>query len=145
MYFEDYVIGTEYPLEEINFVAEEMIEFAEKYDQRPFHLSAEGAKGTIFKGLAASGLHTLVSCWGRWTNSKIDQEGLICGIEIVWNKWLKPVYAGDTLVPKVIIKEKIPTSSRERGIVKFNLLAYNQDGELAMDSAINIFIKKRKN
>ena len=38
--------------------ADEIIEFARRYDPEPFHLSEEGAVDTLFGTLAASGWHT---------------------------------------------------------------------------------------
>ncbi len=143
MYYEDYYVGQEFPLKSVDYKADEMIAFAEKYDSRDFHLSAEGAKGSIFSGLAASGLYTLVTCWGRWTEAEIDRAGLICGMEVEWNKWLKPVYAGDRLDIVVNVREKVETSKEHSGVVKFHLKAHNQHGDLAMDSSIAILIKKR--
>lgn len=40
------------------FTADEIIDFARKYDPQPFHLDAEAAKKSVFGGLCASGWHT---------------------------------------------------------------------------------------
>ncbi|MCK1977932.1 hypothetical protein LNK15_12930, partial [Jeotgalicoccus huakuii] len=40
------------------FTAEEIIDFARKYDPQPFHLDSEAAKKSVFGGLCASGWHT---------------------------------------------------------------------------------------
>ncbi len=143
MYFEEYQVGKVYQLEPLEFKAEAIIAFAEEFDKRPFHLAYQEGEHSLFQGLAASGLHTLVSCWNQWTKTEIDKEGMICGLEIEWNKWLKPVYAGDVLDIKVEIRDKVATSSDSRGVVKFQLFAYNQDGILVMDSAINTLVMKK--
>ena len=52
---QDIVIGS------YTFSAEEIIDFARKYDPQPFHLDMEAAKNSIFGGLCASGWHTSLS------------------------------------------------------------------------------------
>jgi acyl dehydratase len=56
-YLEDN-LGRELDIGSYTFTAEEIIDFATKYDPQPFHLDAEAAKNSLFGGLCASGWHT---------------------------------------------------------------------------------------
>ena len=82
--------------------------FARKYDPQPFHVSEEAAKRSVFGRLCASGWHTAAT-WmkynlaspmedeeKRWAGSDPRPEfGPSPGFRNL--KWLKPVYAGETI------------------------------------------------
>lgn len=90
------------------FGAEEIKAFARKYDPQPFHVDEALASGSVFGSLCASGWHTC-AMWMRhnllyredagetpWTGSGPRPEfGPSPGFENL--KWLKPVYAGETI------------------------------------------------
>lgn len=90
------------------FSAEEIIAFAKAFDSQPFHVDAEAAKSSLFGGLCASGWHT-ASMWMRkqrdYTLNYLAERkknglptaefGPSPGFENL--KWLKPVFAGDTI------------------------------------------------
>lgn len=90
------------------FEPEAIIEFASKYDPQPFHLSEEAAKKSVFRKLCASGWHTAAT-WMRknleyrqdmgavsWTgDGPAPTFGPSPGFKNL--RWLKPVYAGETI------------------------------------------------
>lgn len=90
------------------FDADSIVAFAKKYDPQPFHLSEETAKGTVFGALCASGWHT-VATWMKYNvaagilkdakawdgDGPAPEIGASPGFKNL--KWLKPVYAGETL------------------------------------------------
>lgn len=90
------------------FEAEEIKAFARKFDPQPFHVDEEAARGTLFGALCASGWHT-VATWMKYNLSHREDA-----VDTPWNgpgpqptfgpspgfeklKWLKPVYAGETI------------------------------------------------
>jgi len=101
-------IGETVTLGSHTFTAEEIKRFAAKYDPQPFHLDEEAARGSIFGGLCASGWHTC-SMWMRYNMKNLEHSrdeawegpgprpefGPSPGFSNL--KWLKPVYAGDTI------------------------------------------------
>lgn len=107
MSLDDYLeIGVAVPLGSHTFEPEAIAAFAAKYDPQPFHLSEEAAKGSVFGRLCASGWHT-AAVWmklnlarrrsaGDWTGDGPEPEfGPSPGFRDL--KWLKPVYAGETV------------------------------------------------
>ncbi|MGB7286169.1 MAG: MaoC family dehydratase [Salaquimonas sp.] len=90
------------------FTSEEIIKFAKAYDPQIFHLDAEAAKDSLFGGLCASGWHT-ASIWMRKQrdhSKKATSERVKNGLPIAefgpspgFNnlKWMRPVFAGDTV------------------------------------------------
>jgi acyl dehydratase len=57
-YFEDFSVGEVAELGPVTVTAEEIVEFASRFDPQPFHLSEEAGKATPYDGLIASGWHT---------------------------------------------------------------------------------------
>ena len=56
LYFEDLHPGMKFPsARSYKVTAEEIKEFAERYDPQPFHLDEAAGESSFFKGLAASG------------------------------------------------------------------------------------------
>ena len=90
------------------FTAEEIIRFARKYDPQPFHIDEEAARESVLGGLCASGWHT-AAAWMRlqrdfaaarlaeWIDAGNPpyEMGPSPGFKNM--RWIRPVYAGDTI------------------------------------------------
>jgi acyl dehydratase len=101
---EFFEIGVVTPLGSHTFDAEGIKAFARKYDPQPFHTDEDAAKKSVFGGLCASGWQTaatwmkrnLATPGERWAGTGPAPEfGPSPGITDL--KWLKPVYAGETV------------------------------------------------
>ena len=57
-YFEEFAPGQTFESGRIAIDAQQVIDFATRFDPQPFHTDPEAARGTMFGGLAASGWHT---------------------------------------------------------------------------------------
>ena len=139
LYYEDYEVGQRASFGEYHVTREEIIEFAQKYDPQPFHLSDEGAKGTHFGKLAASGWHTGAMCMAMLVeNMKGRQHASLGSPGLDELLWKKPVHAGDTLRVETEIIEKRRSKSRpEIGLTKNRIQVFNQNDEIVMQS-VNI-------
>lgn len=101
-------IGETITLGSHTFEADEIKAFAAKYDPQRFHMDEDEAKHSVFGGLCASGWHTAAT-WMKYNLKRREDAG-----ELPWNgpgeapqfgpspgfqnlKWLKPVYAGETV------------------------------------------------
>ncbi|RWP20625.1 MAG: MaoC family dehydratase [Mesorhizobium sp.] len=105
---EFFCIGVTVTLGSHRFEPEAIKAFARKYDPQIFHLDEEAAKNSVFGGLCASGWHTAAT-WmklnletgveaegARWAGAGPAPEfGPLPGFKNL--KWLKPVYAGETV------------------------------------------------
>ena len=134
IYFEDIVVGTKTKFGSYQVTREEVIEFAQKYDPQPFHLSDEAAAKTHFGRLAASGWHTTAMTMAMVVENLLntEQAGLGSpGIDEL--RWLKPVYPGDTLRCETEVLEKSPSNSRpEMGSYRSQMQVFNQHDEPVM-------------
>jgi acyl dehydratase len=101
-------IGVTTTLGTHRFDPEEIKAFAAKFDPQPFHLDEAAAERSVFRRLCASGWHTAAT-WMKYNlATRADQEpkrwagpgpmpefGPSPGFRNL--KWLKPVYAGETI------------------------------------------------
>ena len=105
---EYFCIGVAVTLGSHRFEPEAIKTFARKYDPQVFHVDEEAAKNSVLGGLCASGWHTAAT-WMKYNLEKrMETEG------VRWTgpgpqpefgpspgfrnlKWLKPVYAGETV------------------------------------------------
>lgn len=136
-YFEDMEVGTTRRFGRYEVTAEEIRDFAARYDPQPFHLSDEGAVGTPFERMAASGWHTgsmaMSMMVADWQSIPGWQEASLGGMGIDEVRWLKPVYPGDVLHAQAELVEKVETRSRsDRGIATWLITVFNQDDDAVM-------------
>jgi acyl dehydratase len=154
-YFEDLETEKTIELGSHTFTREETIDFAAKYDPQPFHLDDAAAEASLFKRLSASGWHTAAVWLRHMVDARNRQADMVrfCGERparygpspgFEQLKWLKPVYAGDTIRFTTRIIEKRPSRSRpEVGLVVFQNEGFNQSGELVFSLISKIFVERR--
>jgi len=145
IYFEDLEIGAETVFGTYDVTREEVIEFAQKYDPQPFHLSDEAAAKTHFGRIAASGWHTTAMTMAVIARAVVaeEQAGLGSpGIDEL--RWLKPVYPGDRITVRGTILDKTPSrSKRDIGSFRTQTVVTNQDGVDVMRFTSIVLIRRR--
>ncbi|MGF9764716.1 MaoC family dehydratase [Microvirga sp. 0TCS3.31] len=154
-YFEDLVIGETEELGSYTFLPDDIIGFAKQYDPQPFHVDAEAAKSSLFGALCASGWHT-ASVWMKHMVGHRDrirayalshgQRPARLGPSPGFSnlKWLKPVYAGDTITYRTTVTAKRPSASRpEWGLVFHHNTGTNQHGEAVFAFDGMVFWERR--
>ncbi|MFZ4808043.1 MAG: MaoC family dehydratase [Hyphomicrobiaceae bacterium] len=154
-YFEDIVVGQTVELGSHTFGRDDIVAFARQFDPQPFHLSDEGAAGTLFAGLCASGWQT-AAVWLRllvdhrrregemmsWRGERPAVVGPSPGCEKI--RWLKPVYVGDTIRYTSTVTDKVPSRSRPTvGLVVTENQGFNQHGALVFAVVGKVFVERR--
>ena len=139
-FFDDVKVGDRRELGKHTFTAEEIKRFAARYDPQPFHMDEEAAKRSHFGGLIASGWHTAAVCMRTIVdaNKRVTAEMIGRGEQPAKTgpspgfknlKWLKPVYAGDTVSYASEVLDKRPLASRPGwGLVRMHTTGTNQNG-----------------
>jgi len=152
----EHLIGVERELGNHHFTAQEIIDFASKYDPQRFHVDPEAAAKSNFGALCASGWHT-TAVWMRFNVEDIKAEVLAAatrgeqppkfgpspGFENL--KWLKPVYAGDTIrFTRTLHAVRALKSRPGWSMMQMSSAAYNQNGDqvLSFDSAALIALSE---
>ncbi len=62
VYYDDLPVGYESLVGEYSLGADEVIEFARRWDPQPFHVDEAAARDSIYGGLTASSLHLFAIC-----------------------------------------------------------------------------------
>lgn len=148
IWYDDIKIGDRTELGAHTFTAEEIKRFARQFDPQPFHLDEEAAKQSHFGGLVASGWHTasiFMKLQSRMINeigADVRKSGPSPGHRNL--RWLKPVYAGDTLTYSAEVVRKRELASRpEWGIVFSHITAVNQRDELVYEFEGSVMFARR--
>lgn len=154
-YFEDIHVGEKVDLGSHTFTAAAIKTFAAQFDPQPFHVDEEAAARSHYGALCASGWHT-ASLWMRTCadyrtreeeaqrarGEPVPPRGPSPGFRDL--KWLKPVYAGDTLRFASEVIEKRPVRSRPGwGLVFSNNTGTNQRGEPVFSFVGSLFVARR--
>ena len=139
MYFEEFAVGDRFALEPITLTEEEIYAFAEQYDPQPIHIDPQFAAQGLFKGIIASGFHTVSAIWGQWIRAnKMGTENL--GGTIDFLRFLYPVRPNDQLHTVAEVVEKIPSSKEKRGIVVIKLTVTNQNQKVVLETQSRVII-----
>ena len=132
-YWEDFKLGERVELGSKQVTAEEIIEFASKYDPQPFHVDPAAAKASLFGGLIASGWHTCSMVMRMMCDSYVLQAASLGSPGVDHVKWLMPVRPGDRISAfRTTLETRVSNSRPEVGIVKSLWEVFNQDGALVM-------------
>lgn len=145
LYYEDIEVGAKQSFGHYEVTREEVMEFAEKYDPQPFHLSDEAAAETHFGRLSASGWHTCAMTMAMLVENMKTQVQAGLGSPGIDNlRWKKPVYPGDTLrVESEVIEKRRSQSRPEMGLFKSTTRTLNQNGEVVLEMVSNGLIRTR--
>lgn len=110
LYLEDLHVGQRFTSQPHRIDVAQITAFAAEFDPQPFHLSDEGARGTIFGSLAASGWHTMALTMRMLVDSVPFADGLIGASTEV--SWPRPTRPGMTLQVFSEIAEIRPSRSK---------------------------------
>ena len=153
-FFENIPVGESWQVGNHTFDAAEIKRFASAYDPQPFHMDEAAAAESHFGALCASGWHTL-AVWMQlnvreWQRRARELElagvpaarlGPSPGFEDL--KWLKPVYAGDTIsFASEVVAKKDSASRPGWGLVSFRNTGRNQHGEDAIVFTAHVFVQR---
>ena len=148
-------VGETVTLGSHTFGAEEIKAFARKFDPQRFHVDEKEAEGSLFGRLCASGWHT-ASTWMKYNLRHAGAAG-----EEPWDgpgprpmfgpspgfenlKWMKPVYAGDTIRYASEVTGKIETTGRpDWGVILGVNEGINQHGAVVFRFDSKVYIPKR--
>jgi acyl dehydratase len=154
-FFEDIGIGDRRELGRHSFTVDDIKRYAVRYDPQLFHVDEAAAARSHFGALIASGWHTAAVCMRLFieTQRQIAAElaargepaaklGPSPGFRNL--RWLKPVYAGDTISYAGETIEKRQTESPPGwGLVVFRMRGTNQDGTVVFEFENAVLIERR--
>jgi acyl dehydratase len=110
-------------------------------DTHPVHYDIEYCRARGMPNLLAHGFQTLIhTAPGAGMFPFMVEESLVGFLEQS-SRFLKPVYAGDTIYPALEVTEL--TSGRTTGVVTLKSTVFNQRRELVLDGMQKFLVRKR--
>jgi acyl dehydratase len=138
LWLDDIHVGDRFRTDTYDLTADDIVDFATKWDPQPFHLSDETARETFFKGLAASGWHTAAITMRLLVTSGPPLAGGIIGAggDVAWPTATRP---GDQLHVEVeVTGVQRSTSNPDRGLITIAFNTVNQDGDVRQRSTARL-------
>lgn len=142
LHYEDFAVGQEIALGPYHVSRDEIVGFAREFDPQPFHLDEEAAKASVLGGLAASGWHNCAILMRMMADAYVNRTAGMGSPGMAEVKWLKPVYAGETLVGKMTVLSRRTSAKRpELGILECRWEMFNDTGEMKVAQTGTAFVR----
>jgi len=110
-------------------------------DNDPIHYDVEYCRRHGHPGMLAHGMQVMVqTAAGAGVFPHLVADSLVAMLECS-AKFLKPVYAGDTLYPQLEVVELIP--QRSTGVLVMRATVHNQNDELVLEGSHRYLLRKR--
>ena len=144
-YLDDFVPGQRFVgTARLRIETDRIKAFASEFDPQPFHLDETAARGSLFRGLAASGWHTAAATMRLLVNGDVHPAGGFIGAGFDELRWPLPVRPGDELRVESEVVDVRPSKTRpEQGMVRMRTTTFNQNGEIVQISVGNLVVPRR--
>jgi acyl dehydratase len=143
-YFEDYAAGATFLFGPIEVEEAEVISFARRFDPQSIHIDPALAQAGPFKGIIASGWHTIGLMMRLIVEHFLSSVASLASPGVDEVRWVQPVRPGDQLHLRVSILETRPSRSKpDRGLIIANMEAINQNGDIVCSFKAMNLLKKR--
>jgi acyl dehydratase len=143
-YFEEFSVGEKYTSPARTVTEADIVFFAGlSGDYNPLHTDSEFAKDTVFGEKIAHGLLGLSILTGLCSRLGIFDGTAIAFLGIEKWKFIKPIFANDTIHFEMTIVDKRETSKPDRGIIFREFTLYNQRNEVIQQGTLPIMVKRR--
>jgi acyl dehydratase len=141
-YFEDFAPGETFYIPSRTVTEAQFLAFqAASGDNHPIHYDREYCRRHGHAELLAHGFQVLIqTAAGAGQFPFLVEDSLIAFIEQT-SRFLKPVYAGDTLYPLLTVREL--KAQRSTGVLTVASTIHNQKGELVMEGTQTYLLRKR--
>jgi acyl dehydratase len=141
-WFEDFAIGERFVLPSRTMTDAVFLAFqAASGDAHPIHYDVEFCRARGMPQLLAHGFQVAAqTCPGAGLFPYMIEDSIIGFIEQS-SRFLKPVYAGDTIYPALEIVELSP--NRTTGVIGMASTVHNQRREMVLEGSQRYLIRKR--
>lgn len=142
-YFEDITLGESESIDGYVITAEEITEFARKWDPQPMHVDPNAAQKSNFGGLIASGAH-LIAIVVRQLVTSSTPIAVIGALGLDEVRFLEPVRPGDVIrLTRECIEVSPSTSKPDRGVVRNRITLSNQHGKRVLSYVDTLLVLRR--
>ena len=142
VYAEDFTPGQILELGDHTVSKAELVDFATRWDAQWFHIDEEAADQGHFRGLIASGVHTIAIAQRLLTQTMLNQWAVIAGLGFDRVRFPVPVRPGNVLTGTAQIAEI--TLDGTRGRVKIEMRLTDQDDHTVLYAELTIVMWQRE-
>lgn len=143
-YWEDFEVDRVEEFGAYEVTEAEIIEFGRAYDPLPFHVDPEAAKHGPYGALTAPGLLTCAIFMRLIVDHVLSDAASLGSPGVDSLRWVKPVFAGDTLsLRQHAVSRRILDSRPDTGLIKNRYEVLNQHREVVCEIASNGFFRVR--
>ena len=141
-WFEDFVLGERFLIPSRTQTSAVFAAFqTASGDTHPIHYDVEYCRARGMPDLLAHGFQTLIqTAPGAGLFPFVTEDSLVGFLEQS-SRFLKPVFAGDTLYPALEVDELSP--NRTTGVVGLRSTVHNQRREMVLDGRQRFLLRKR--
>lgn len=143
-FFDDYVPGSvgvfgAEPVSEVDILG-----FATRFDPQGIHTDPAAAASGPFKGLIASGWHTMALMMRILVRYYLNEAASLASPGVDELRWLKPVRPGDVLSLRCTVMQARPSRSKpDRGLVHTAIEILNQNQETVATVTMMNLLRRR--
>jgi acyl dehydratase len=141
-WFEDFALGERFVIPSRTMTSAVFAAFqTASGDTHPVHYDVEYCRARGMPDLLAHGFQTLIhTAPGAGLFPFMVEESLVGFLEQS-SRFLKPVFAGDTIYPALEVSELVP--GRSTGVVGLRSTVFNQRRELVLEGLQKFLIRRR--
>ena len=143
LHFEDIREGDCFDSAETSIDEPSVVSFAKAWDPQPFHIDKAFAQRSLFGGLSASGLQTILLTYKLYIDLGIFEGTALAGLgltNVLFKASLRP---GDRIRLRTEIASARRSSKPGRAVVKAVLHTYNQTNEEIASLELNLLLACR--
>jgi acyl dehydratase len=141
-YFEDFALDEAFYIPSRTVTDAHFLAFqAASGDNHPIHYDREFCKRHGHPDLLAHGFQVAIQTAAGAGIFPFLVEDSLKGFIEQSSRFLKPVYAGDTLYPRLVVAELTP--QRTTGVLTLKSTVHNQRGELVLEGLQRYLLRKR--
>lgn len=143
-YLEDYTEGARYSFGEESVNADEIMEFARRYDPQSIHTDPEAAAAGPFGGLIASGWQTAALMMRLFADNYLTSVASLASPGIDELRWVRPLRPDDRLTLICETTGVRPSRTKpDRGILTTDATLVNQDGDPILTATAMNMVARR--
>ena len=141
-WFEDFSLGERFPLPSRTMTEAIFLAFqAASGDNHPVHYDVEFCRARGMPGMLAHGYQVPIQTAAGAGMLPFMIEDSLKGFLDQSSRFLRPVFAGDTLYPALEVDEITP--QRSTGILGLRSTVHNQRGELVLEGRQRYLLRRR--
>lgn len=134
LHYEDFSEGMVIPFGTYHLSKQEVWDYAREWDPQTFHLDEDVAEQSVLGGVAASGWQASAILIRLAVDAYANKSAAMASSGMDEAKWLRPVFAGETLTGRATVLSRRVSSKRpEMGILKMKFELLNTEGELKVE------------